>query len=62
MVVNDTVQRWRDVPIYIYSPKDKTIVDANTSEIEIKGNTYKGAKVTINDESLCNKKMEYLQK
>ncbi|WP_029688083.1 alpha amylase N-terminal ig-like domain-containing protein [Thermoanaerobacter sp. A7A] len=51
MVVNDTVQRWRDLPVYIYSPKDKTTVDANTSEIEIKGNTYKGAKVTINDES-----------
>ncbi|KUJ90037.1 MAG: alpha amylase catalytic subunit [Thermoanaerobacter thermocopriae] len=51
MVVNDTVQRWRDLPIYIYSPKDNTTVDANTNEIEIKGNTYKGAKVTINDES-----------
>ncbi|MBZ4665965.1 alpha amylase N-terminal ig-like domain-containing protein [Mahella sp.] len=51
MVVNDTVQRWRDLPVYIYSPKDKTTVDANTSEIEIKGNTYKGAKVTINNES-----------
>lgn len=51
MVINDTVQRWRDLPIYIYSPKDNTTVDANTSEIEIRGNTYKGAKVTINDES-----------
>ncbi|WP_031314260.1 alpha amylase N-terminal ig-like domain-containing protein [Caldanaerobacter subterraneus] len=51
MVVNDVVQRWRDIPIYIYFPKDNTTVDANTNEIEIKGNTYKGAIVTINDES-----------
>lgn len=51
MVVNDVVQRWRDIPIYIYFPKDNTTVDANTNEIGIKGNTYKGAIVTINDES-----------
>lgn len=47
MVVNDIVYRWRDIPLYIYYPENNTIVDADILEIEIKGNTYKGARVTI---------------
>ncbi|WKV08348.1 alpha amylase N-terminal ig-like domain-containing protein [Thermoanaerobacterium sp. CMT5567-10] len=51
MVINDTVYRWRDIPVFIYSPSSNMTVDSNTDTIEIKGNTYKGAKVTINGDS-----------
>ncbi|SNX53839.1 alpha amylase N-terminal ig-like domain-containing protein [Thermoanaerobacterium sp. RBIITD] len=51
MVINDTVARWRDIPLYIYSPSDNSTVSSDTTSIEIKGNTYKGAKITINGES-----------
>ncbi|WP_026486028.1 alpha amylase N-terminal ig-like domain-containing protein [Caldanaerobius polysaccharolyticus] len=52
MTINDTVQRWKDIPLYIYSPSDNSTVSSDVSSIEIKGNTYKGAKLTINGEDV----------
>jgi len=52
MTIDDIVKRWRDLPIYIYAPIDKTTVSSETSSIEIKGNAYKGAKLTINNEDM----------
>nr|AAB00841.1 pullulanase [Thermoanaerobacterium thermosulfurigenes] len=56
MTINDTVYRWRDIPIFIYSPSSNMTVDSNISTMEVKGNTYKGAKVTINGDSFVQDK------